>query len=73
VPVPFPFARLNALQPAVNIPTVYQTHVFAKLHKQNKNRLRLKKLIEALKSKGSNCNAGSSQVLGAFGNLSFDK
>ncbi len=31
--------------------TVYQTHVFAKLHKQNKNWLRLKNLIEALKSK----------------------
>jgi hypothetical protein len=36
VPVPFAFTRLNAFQAAVNIPTVYQTHVFAKLHKQNK-------------------------------------
>jgi hypothetical protein len=32
-----------------------------------------KKIIEALKSKGLNCNASSSQVLGAFGNLSFGK
>ncbi len=45
VPVPFPFARLNALQPAVNILTVYQTHVFAKLHKQNENWLHLKFLL----------------------------
>ncbi len=43
MPVPFPIARLNALHAAVrdshrsHIPTVYQTHVFAKLHKQNKN------------------------------------
>jgi hypothetical protein len=35
VPVPFLIARLNALQAAVNILTVYQSHVFAKLHKQN--------------------------------------
>ncbi len=27
---------------AVNIPTVYQTHVFAKLHEQNEHWLRLK-------------------------------
>jgi hypothetical protein len=32
---------------AVNIPTVCQTHVFAKLHKQNKNWLRLKKLLDS--------------------------
>jgi hypothetical protein len=34
VPAPFPFARLNALQAAVKIITVYQTNVFARLHKQ---------------------------------------
>jgi hypothetical protein len=33
----------------------------------------LKKVIEALKSKGSNCNDGSFQVLGAVGTLSFSK
>jgi hypothetical protein len=34
-----------------HIPTVYQTHVFAKLHKQIEHRLHFKKIIEALKTK----------------------
>ncbi len=34
-----------------DILTVYQTHVFAKLHKQIEHWLHLKKLIEALKEK----------------------
>jgi hypothetical protein len=33
----------------------------------------LKKLIEALKSKRLNCNAGSFQALGAIGNLFINK
>jgi hypothetical protein len=37
VPVPFPFARLNALQPAVKHSHSLSDHVFAKLHKQNEN------------------------------------
>jgi hypothetical protein len=46
VPVPFPFARLDALQAAVNIPTVYQTQVFARLHKQKQKLTEFKIFIE---------------------------
>ncbi len=55
-----------------HILTIYQTHVFAKLHKQIEHWLRLKKIIEALKKKVWS-NASSFQVLGAIGNLSFGK
>ncbi len=46
-----------------HILTVYQTHVFAKLHKQIKHWLRLKKIIEALKRKGLNAMTALSKFL----------
>ncbi len=76
MPVSIPIARLNALQPAVNILTVYQTHVFAKLHKQNENWLCLKfywASIEALKRTRPTWNDSSFQVLCAIGDLPFGK
>jgi hypothetical protein len=64
VPVPFPFARLNALQPAVNILTVYHTHVFAKLHKQNKKMTAFKNIFwKAMISKGLNAMPALSKFL----------
>jgi hypothetical protein len=73
VPVPFPFARLNALQAAVNISTVYQTHVFATLHKQNKNWLHLKNSLSSNEKERIGCNGGFCTALGADCNLSFGK
>jgi hypothetical protein len=52
MPFPFEFAWLNALQAAVRHSHNYQTHVFAKLHKQIEHWLRLKKIFgQQLKQK----------------------
>jgi hypothetical protein len=47
MPFPFAFAMLNALQAAVRHSTVYQTHVFAKLHKQIEHWLHLKNILNS--------------------------
>jgi len=56
----------------LDILLIYQTHFFAKLHKQIKDWLRLKKiLLRDWKAKRLNCNDSSFKALGTFGNLSF--
>jgi hypothetical protein len=54
-------------------PTVYQTHVFAKLQKQLEDWLHLENYWTAIESKRLNYNDSSIQVLGVFGNLSIGK
>ncbi len=59
----------------LDILSVFQTHVFAKLHKQFEDWLRLKFhwSIDNKKDRTANCNDGSFQVLGTIGTLSFGK
>ncbi len=56
-----------------NHPTVYQTHVFAKLHKQNEYWLRLKFLLNSNEKERIGCNGGFCKALGADCNISFGK
>ncbi len=56
-----------------NISSVYQTHVFAELHKQNKNWLGLKILLNSHEKERIGCNGGFCKALGADCNLSFGK
>jgi hypothetical protein len=72
VPVPFPLARLNALQAAVK-----HSHSLsdpcAKLHKHNKHQLRLKILLNSNEKERIGCNGSFCKALGAACNLSFGK
>jgi hypothetical protein len=76
VPFSFAFARLNALQAAVRHSHTLSDPVL-RLVKQANNLiaflLYLLGIIQSDEKKKIECNAGSSEVLGAVGNLSFGK
>ncbi len=72
---PFPFHSQGWMpcNQQSHILTVYQTHVFAKLHKQNENWLRLKILLSSNEKERIGCNGVFCTALGADCNLSFEK
>ncbi len=72
---PFPFHSQGWMpcNQQSNIPTVYQTHVFAKLHQQIKHWLRLNILLNSNEKERIGCNGGFCTALGADCNLSFGK
>jgi hypothetical protein len=73
VPIPFAFARLNALQAAVKHSNSLSDPCLCKVTQANWTLTAFKKNIEQqLTRKGLNCNDSPFQVLGAFGNLSLE-
>jgi hypothetical protein len=73
VPFPFPFARLNALQAAVRHSHSLSYPVLCLVTQANNLIAFLKYLLGIIRSdekKKIECNAGSSEVLGAVGDLS---